>query len=209
MSHSSNLSSMAHRFRGYLPVVVDVETGGFNPKTDALLELAAVLLSMDKHGHLQLEKTLHYHIMPFEGANLEKSALDFLGLDPFNPLRFALPELTALTDLFDTIKEHLKRVHCSRAVLVGHNPTFDLSFIQAATERAAIKNSPFHQFTTFDTATLGALFYKHTVLAKLLKAANIPHNLKEAHSALYDAEQTAKLFCKMMNDFAALTSGSP
>lgn len=208
MPHSSNLHPIAHRFRGYLPVVVDVETGGFNPKTDALLELAAVLLFMDERGHLQLEKTLHYHIVPFEGANLEKSALDFLGLDPFNPLRFALPEVVALTDLFDNIKQHLKQVHCSRAVLVGHNPTFDLSFIQAATERARFNNSPFHQFTTLDTATLGALFYKHTVLAKLLKAAKIPHNLNEAHSALYDAEQTARLFCKMVNEFDVLMSGS-
>ncbi|HAV68246.1 MAG TPA: ribonuclease T, partial [Alcanivorax sp.] len=39
--------SLALRFRGFLPVVVDVETGGFDARNDALLEIAAVLLDMD------------------------------------------------------------------------------------------------------------------------------------------------------------------
>ena len=43
---------IAYRFRGFLPVVIDVETGGFNAQTDALLEIAAVLIGMDDKGCL-------------------------------------------------------------------------------------------------------------------------------------------------------------
>jgi ribonuclease T len=49
---SDNQPRMARRFRGFLPVVVDVETGGFNSRTDALLEIAAVLIDMDDDGQL-------------------------------------------------------------------------------------------------------------------------------------------------------------
>jgi len=41
-------SLLAQRFRGYYPVVIDVETAGFNAKTDALLEIAATLLGMNE-----------------------------------------------------------------------------------------------------------------------------------------------------------------
>ena len=41
---------MRDRFRGFLPVIVDVETGGFNATTDALLEVAATLIHLDDRG---------------------------------------------------------------------------------------------------------------------------------------------------------------
>ena len=67
----------AQRFRGFLPVIVDVETGGFNAETDALLEVAAVTLRMDEDGLLHRDETFDCHLDPFEGANIEQSALDF------------------------------------------------------------------------------------------------------------------------------------
>jgi len=190
---------IAKRFRGYLPVVVDVETGGFNPQNDALLEIAAVTLQVDDGGHWQREASHFYHVEPFEGANLEKSALEFTGIDPFHPFRYAVSEAEALRSIFKPIRAALKRHKCTRAVLVGHNPAFDLSFLNAAIERVGFKRNPFHPFSTFDTATLGGLAYGQTVLARAVQAAGLDWDSAQAHSALYDAERTADLFCSVVN----------
>ena len=196
----TNSIPIVDRFRGYLPVVVDVETGGFNADTDALLELAAVFPILDEDtGKLHIEQSYHYHIAPFKNANLEPSALAFTGIDPYHPFRNAVDETTALNDLFSHIRHHLKKTGCKRAVLVGHNPAFDLGFIRAAIVRNKLKNNPFHQFTTFDTATLSALLYGETVLAKAMAAAKLPFDTNQAHSALYDARMTAELFCTIVN----------
>jgi len=194
---------MAKRFRSFLPVVVDVETAGFNPQTDALLEIAAVTLQMDE-GVWQRQKTHFCHVLPFEGANLDKEALKFTGIDPYHPFRYAVSELEALKTIFKPIRHALKENRCSRAVLVGHNAFFDLSFINAAAKRTGIKRNPFHPFSTFDTATLSGLFYGQTVLARALRAAGLPWDNEEAHSAIYDAESTADLFCTIMNQWYTL-----
>lgn len=190
---------MSQRFRGFLPVVVDVETGGFNPETDALLEIAAVILTMDEDGWLRRSETHLQQIDPFEGANLEQSALDFTGIDPWSLDREAVPEREGLSEIFSPIRKAVKAHDCKRAVLVGHNATFDHNFVFAAAMRADIRRNPFHPFSTFDTATLAGLAYGHTVLAQACKLAGIPFNNKEAHSAAYDAEKTADLFCGIVN----------
>ena len=191
---------IAKRFRGFLPVVVDVETAGFNDKTDALLEIAAVTLCMDDSGNLSLAETLHCHIQPFEGANLDPKALAFNGIDPDHPFREALPEKQALKEIFTPIRHAVKQSNCNRAILVGHNAFFDLGFVNAAAERTSYKRNPFHPFSTFDTVSLAALAYGQTVLAKAAVAAGLEWNEREAHSAIYDAEQTARLFCIVMNN---------
>ncbi|MGM0570378.1 ribonuclease T [Marinobacter sp.] len=195
---------MARRFRGFLPVVVDVETGGFNPRTDALLEVAAVLVTMDEEGWLHRGETISRHVHPFEGANLEQSALDFTGIDPWAEDRDAVHEKDALREVFLPIRKAVKAYGCKRAVLVGHNATFDHNFVFAAAERADIKRNPFHPFSTFDTATLAGLAYGHTVLAEACKRAGIEFSNREAHSAAYDAEKTADLFCGIVNRWKAL-----
>lgn len=197
----NKVSAMNERFRGYLPVVVDIETAGFDPNYDALLEIAAIILELDENGFIKPAQTMHEHIIPFPGANLDPSALEFTGIEPDHPFRFAKTEHKALTLIFDDIFKALKRQHCQRAVLVGHNPAFDISFLNAAITRCRIKNNPFHKFTTFDTATLSAVAFGQTVLAKSVKAAGIPFDTEEAHSALYDAEKTAALFCHIINDW--------
>ena len=184
---------MAQRFRGFLPVVVDVETGGFNSQTDALLELAAVIIRTDEHGMLRLSETCSYHIEPFTGANLDESALAFNKIDPFHPFRFAVPERKALEEVFEKVRKAVKDNGCSRAILVGHNPFFDLGFLKAAVERNDIKRNPFHSFSTFDTATLGGLAFGQTVLSRAVMAAGLEWDNDSAHSALYDAERTAQL----------------
>lgn len=195
---------MARRFRGFLPVVVDVETGGFNSRTDALLEVAAVLITMDDEGWLQRGETIARHVHPFEGANLEQAALDFTGIDPWAQDRGALDEGEALREVFSPIRKAVKAHDCKRAVLVGHNATFDHNFVFAAAERADIKRNPFHPFSTFDTATLAGLAYGHTVLAEACKRAGLEFSNREAHSAAYDAEKTADLFCGIVNRWKAL-----
>lgn len=191
--------NLANRFRGFLPVVVDVETGGFDPKTDALLEIAAVLLNMDKNGLLFCERTLHVHIEPFPNAVLNPEALQFNGIDPHHPFRDAVSEYDALQQIFKPIRQAIKDAGCKRAILVGHNAFFDLSFINAAVERSNIKRNPFHPFSTFDTVSLSGLAFGQTVLARAAVAAGLNWSHNDAHSAIYDAEQTAKLFCRIIN----------
>ncbi len=197
-------SPIANRFRGFLPVVVDVETGGFNPNTDALLEIAGVVIEMQEDGNLKRGETWRYHVQPFAGANMEAASLAVNGIDPFHPLRPALPESEALTRLLGDIRRAVKDSGCNRAVLVGHNAYFDLNFLNAAVTRCDIKRNPFHPFSCFDTATLGGVAFGQTVLAKLALAAGVEWDSSEAHSAAYDAEITADLFCMICNRFRGI-----
>lgn len=202
MNDSSNerhIPLIADRFRGFLPVIIDVETSGFDPETNALLEIAAVPIIVDQQGYMSPGATTACHVEPFEGAHLDPRALAFTGIDPHHPFRMAKPEAEALEHIFKPIRTLVKSKQCTRAILVGHNPFFDLSFLKAAIERCNIKKHPFHSFSTFDTATLGGLAYGQTVLAKAAIAAGIPWDNEQAHSAIYDAEKTAELFCKIVN----------
>ncbi|MFT4798955.1 MAG: ribonuclease T [Candidatus Azotimanducaceae bacterium] len=196
---SQTKSPIAHRFRGYLPVVVDLETGGFNSATDALLEFAAIVIEMDDDGFLMPGERIFYNVEPFEGANIEQSSLDFTGIDPTNPLRGALPEEEILPEAFQAIRKEIRDTGCHRAVMVAHNASFDLGFLMQAAARCEIKRNPFHPFSSFDTATLCGLAFGQTVLAKACAAADIPFDANEAHSAIYDCEKTADLFCNIVN----------
>lgn len=204
----SNDVSMANRFRGFLPVVVDVETGGFNSKTDALLEVAAVLVDFGDGGVLTRGQTIRYHVKPFEGANMEPASLAVNGIDPHHPLRPAIDERDALQRLFREIRKAVRDNGCSRAVLVGHNAAFDLGFINEAIERTAIKRNPFHPFSCFDTATLCGVAFGQTVLSRAVAAAGFEWDEKSAHSAAYDAEITADLFCEIVNRFQSVYAKS-
>ncbi|GAA3958999.1 ribonuclease T [Allohahella marinimesophila] len=197
-------SPLARRFRGFLPVVIDVECGGFNKDTDALLEIAAAIIDMDDDGQIYTEQTLQFNIEPFPGSNLDPAALAFTGIDPHNPLRNAVSEDEALKALFSPIRKAVKRHGCNRAIMVAHNATFDHGFLFAAAERVGNKRNPFHPFSTFDTVTLAGLAYGHTVLAKACQLGGIPFESSEAHSALYDTEKTAELFCGIVNRWKAM-----
>lgn len=198
--------AMKKRFRGFLPVVVDVETAGLDAKQHALLEMCVVLLEINEHGEWQAGSSYYEHILPFEGAILDQASLAFNGIDPYQPLRFALTEQEALPRLFAPIWQSLKTYQCQRAVLVGHNAWFDLSFVNEASLRSGVK-SPFHRFTSFDTATLAGIHYGQTVLAKAMQAAKITFDPTQAHSAIYDAEKTAALFCRIMNTWQPFSIG--
>ncbi len=196
--------SLATRFRGYFPVVIDVETAGFNAHTDALLEIAAVTLKMDDQGDLHPDETFHAHVTPFEGANLEPAALEFNGIDPACALRGAIEETEAMKGLCKAIRKAQKKADCQRSVIVAHNASFDQGFVNAALQRSQIKRTPFHPFVSFDTTSLAGLAVGQTVLVKACQAAGIAFDQKEAHSALYDASRTAELFCYIVNRYKSL-----
>lgn len=195
---------IAQRFRGFLPVVIDVETGGFIPQTDALLEIAAVFVRLDSDGHLKPEEPIRYHVKPFPGARMDPASLEVTGIDPFHPLRPALDEADAVRRIFSEVRREVKEQKCNRAVLVGHNSFFDLQFLNAAVERTSIKRNPFHPFSSFDTATLGGVALGQTVLGRAVAAAGFEWDDSQAHSAAYDAKMTALLFCEIVNRFKAI-----
>jgi ribonuclease T len=190
---------IARRFRGFLPVVIDVETGGFNASTDALLEVAAVLVGMDDRGRLHPAEQFFFNVEPFEGANLEPAALEFTGIKPDSPLRGAISEKEALAAIFSAVRAEVKRTGCQRAIVVAHNASFDQGFLNEAARRSNLKRNPFHPFSSFDTASLAGLVYGQTVLARACAAAGIAFNNQEAHSAIYDCEKTAEVFCDIVN----------
>lgn len=201
-------TALSRRFRGYLPVIVDIETAGFNPEEHALLEIAAVIPGMDESGRFFLVETHAEHVKPFAGSKLDPAALNFNKIDPYHPFRFAIDEREALRNLFQPIRTAVKAAKCTRAILVGHNPAFDLAFLNAAVARSGIKRNPFHPFSSFDTATLSGLVYGQTVLAKAVQAAGLEWDDSQAHSAIYDAEQTARLFCTIVNRWTELAASA-
>jgi ribonuclease T len=201
--------SIAQRFRGFLPVVVDVETAGFDSQRHALLEIAASIIRVDDDGVLEPAPTLSCHVLPFVGAEMDPRALAFNGIDPNHPFRDAVPEKEALTRILTPIRKAVKTMGCNRAILVGHNAGFDLGFIKAAVERTGFKRSPFHAFSVFDTVSLAGLAYGQTVLAKACQMAGLGWDNKEAHTAIYDVEQTAKLFCRIVNRWQELDPTPP
>ncbi|MGC6343077.1 ribonuclease T [Bisgaard Taxon 45] len=203
-TESTTYHLLKNRFRGYFPVIIDVETAGFNAKTDALLELAAITVKMDENGLLVPDQRCHFHIEPFTGANINPESLQFNGIDIHNPLRGAVSETVAITELFKMVRKAQKAADCQRSIIVAHNAAFDQSFVMAAAERTGIKRNPFHPFGMFDTATLSGFMFGQTVLVKACQSAHIAFDGKQAHSALYDTERTAELFCYMVNHLKQL-----
>ena len=202
--HENSDAFMAKRFRGFLPVVIDVETGGFDCQKNALLEVAAVILEMDSQGMLQIKESLSKNIDPFPGAIIEDSALEFTGIDFYDPERMPEEEGQALREIFQPIRREVSITGCTRAIMVAHNAHFDLGFVNAAVNRTNIKRNPFHPFSCFDTSSLAGLAFGQTVLAKACEAAQIEFNNRDAHSALYDTIKTAELFCTIVNRWKEL-----
>lgn len=195
--------SMASRFRGFLPVVVDVETGGFDWNRHALLEIAVAPLDLDANGQLVVGEVTSSHVIPAAGTEIDPKSLEVTGIDIDNPLRGALHERAALDAVFAPVREAVKKHGCQRAILVGHNAHFDLNFLNAAVTRCGHKRNPFHPFSVFDTVTLAGVAYGQTVLARAAQAAGLDWDGSYAHSAVYDTERTAQLFCRIVNAWNA------
>ena len=199
MNAERALPRMAKRFRCFLPVVVDVETGGFDCTRHALLEIAAAPIEMDDDGRLSPGEIITTHVEPFAGSEIDPKSLEVTGIDIGHPFRDAKPERAALDHVFNGVRAAMRRSGCQRAILVGHNAHFDLGFINAAVTRVQHKRNPFHPFSVFDTVTLGGLAYGQTVLSRAVQAAGLDWDASAAHGAVYDTERTAQLFCAVMN----------
>lgn len=206
MTHNKIMTPMSSRFRGFLPIVVDVETGGFDHKKDALLEISAVILAFDDNGQLGIKQSVSSHIKPYEGLNLDPKSMAVNGIDPYNPFRMAKTEFEALTMVFQEIRAEVKKTGCTRAIMVGHNTQLDLNFVNAAAERNKMARNPFHQFSTFDTVSMAGLAFGQTVLSRAVQAAGIEWDDSRAHSAVYDAFKTAELFCQIVNKWDKFSS---
>ncbi|MEJ7747155.1 MAG: ribonuclease T [Luteimonas sp.] len=190
---------MSERFRGYLPVVVDVETGGFDWNRHALLEIAVLPIDLDQQGAYVCGESASAHVVPAPGTLIDPKSLEVTGIILDHPFRLAKPEREALDHVFETVRKAIKKHGCQRAILVGHNAHFDLNFLNVAVARSGHKRNPFHPFSVFDTVTLAGVAYGQTVLARAVQAAGLEWNSNEAHSAVYDAERTAQVFCKIVN----------
>jgi ribonuclease T len=201
---TASRGTIAERFRGFLPVVVDVETGGFEPDRHALLEIAVAPVIMDENGDLRPGEVTSTHVIPYEGGELDPRSLAVNGIDPHHPLRAARHERQALDFVFKPVRAAMQAGNCQRAILVGHNAHFDLAFLNAAIRRIGYKRNPFHNFSVFDTASLAGLVYGQTVLSRALQAAGLEWNGHDAHSARYDVERTSELFCTMVNTWKAM-----
>ncbi|HSM10177.1 MAG TPA: ribonuclease T [Lysobacter sp.] len=199
---------MAARFRGYLPVVVDVETGGFDWNRHALLEIAVIPLDLDADGQLVPGATTSAHVVPAPGTLIDPKSLEVTGIIIDHPFRDAQPERVALDRVFAPVRAALKKHGCQRAILVGHNAHFDLNFLNAAVTRSGHKRNPFHPFSVFDTVTLAGVAYGQTVLARAVQAAGFEWRAEEAHSAVYDTERTAELFCRIVNAWPRMASAA-
>ncbi len=189
---------MADRFRGFLPVVVDLETGGFDPDVHAILEIAAVQLRFHRE-RIEPDRQWQQAVEPFPGARVEDASLKVTGIDLEDPNRRAAPENLAVKGLFREVRRAVREAGCTRAILVAHNAAFDQQFLSNAVARQQIKRSPFHPFSFIDTASLAAVTYGHTVLSEACARAQIEFEPAKAHNALYDAQRTAELFCAIVN----------
>lgn len=206
---TTDVRPMSERFRDFLPVVVDVETGGFDWNRHALLEIAAIPIEIDGDGRLAPGEVACAHVEPAPGTEIDPKSLEVTGIVLDHPFRFAKPEKDALDHVFAAVRAAIRRHDCQRAILVGHNAHFDLNFLNAAVARVQHKRNPFHPFSVFDTVTLAGVAYGQTVLARAVHAAGLSWDSTQAHSAVYDAERTAGLFCKIANAWPKPASDSP
>ena len=189
---------ISERFRGFLPVVVDLETGGLDPNKNPILELACSFLNYEKE-KLVPHKSFSWDIKPQPNLEIDPSSQLLTGIDPLSDIENRTDEKAAIKSFFKEVRRETKMNECTRAVLVAHNSVLDNSFLNAAIQRHRIKRSPFHPFTTFDTATLGGVAFGHTVLREACQRADIAYDEQSAHCASYDCEVTAFLFCKIVN----------
>ena len=194
---------MADRFRGYLPVVIDLETGGFDAGRHAILEIAMVEVAFEGTS-LGIKDRWEQAVEPYAGSLLDPASLKVTGIDPEDPQRGAIDEVDAFREMFRRIRRAMKQNHCQRAILVAHNAAFDQQFLQQAFARNSLNRSPFHPFSFIDTASLAAVAFGHTVLSESCSRAGIPFDASRAHNALYDAEKAAELFCTVVNQWQAL-----
>ncbi len=160
-------------------VVFDLETTGFNPVMNKIIEIGGVKV--------------------VNGVITERFS-SFV--NPQIPIPYEIEDLTGINDGMvmeaKTIEEILPEFmeFCQNAVMVAHNADFDMSFIKHNLRLQGIKKS----FTVIDTVALARNLLSGLSRFKLdtvAKALGVP--LKNHHRAVDDAECTAEIFIKLVH----------
>ena len=159
-------------------VVFDIETTGFSPTKNRIIEIGAVKVS--------------------EGKIVDRFSTF---VDPLTPIPFEIEKLTGITDDMVMGAEQIDVVlprfleFCEGCILVAHNARFDMSFIMENCDRQGIS----HDFTYVDSVGIARIFLpgqkKHTLDA-VAKALGV--SLENHHRAVDDAEATAEIFVKLI-----------
>ena len=90
---------LSERFRGYLPVVLDLETGGFDHQVNPILELACCFVQM-QDDRLSIKGQESWNVQPVDGMVVEPASLKVTGIDLDDPHRDAMDEASVLKDFF-------------------------------------------------------------------------------------------------------------
>ncbi len=159
-------------------VVFDIETTGFSPKQNRIIEIGAVKVC---------------------GGKIVDRFSCFV--NPKTPIPYEIEKLTGITDDMVVGAETIETVlpqflnFCEGCMLVAHNAEFDMSFIRENCDRQGIS----HDFTYVDTVGIARIFLpgqkKHTLDA-VAKSLNV--SLENHHRAVDDAEATAEIFVKLI-----------
>lgn len=159
-------------------VVFDIETTGFSPVHDRIIEIGAVKV---------------------EKGEIKERFSSFV--NPDVPIPLEIEKLTGIHDgmVVDApmIEEALPHFleFCQDAVLVAHNASFDMSFIIENTHRLGMKK----EFTYVDTVGIARLLLPHQAKHKLdAVAKTLGISLENHHRAVDDAEATAEIFLKFI-----------
>ncbi|AZP36374.1 Ribonuclease T [Candidatus Annandia adelgestsuga] len=190
-----------YRFKGFYPIVIDIETSGLDSNINAILEIALITFKIDKNGWLKKDQIIHFHIKPFLNSKINYESLIHNKININSSLRGAISEYNAFNKIIKLITKKMKKNLCNRSIIVAHNVVFDHNFIMSSIERLGITINPFHPFTTFDTSTISSFIIGQNILFKACKKIGLYFNMKYSHSALYDSLLTASLFCKLINKF--------
>lgn len=159
-------------------VVFDLETTGFSPVKDKIIEIGAVKVE--------------------QGKITDKFSTF---VDPKVPIPFQITQLTSITDemvmdapdIETVLPEFLEFI--KDAVLVAHNASFDVGFIEQNCRRQNI----ILDFTSVDTVAMARILLPTLSKFKLNIVANALHiSLENHHRAVDDAKATADIFIKFI-----------
>ena len=160
-------------------VVFDIETTGFSPVNNRIIEIGAVKVS---------------------GGGISDRFSSFV--NPDVPIPFEIEKLTGINDsmvmgapfIEEVLPEFL--AFCKDAVLVAHNANFDMSFIKENALRQNIRR----QFTYVDTVGIARILLPHQAKHTLdAVAKTMGVSLENHHRAVDDAEATAEIFVKFIS----------
>ena len=159
-------------------VVFDLETTGFSPETNRIIEIGAVKVQ--------------------NGKIVDKFSTF---VNPQVPIPFRIEQLTSINDsmvidapvIADILPEFMK--FCEGCVMVAHNADFDMSFIKKNCQRLDIPCKP----TIVDTVALARVLLPNLNRFKLDTVAKaLGVSLENHHRAVDDAGCTAEIFVKFI-----------